>query len=71
MKTTYIAILDTHYRIFAVGETKDEALNNLLKGYKKHFPGDRKPEKPLKTGMSLIDYYGGTIQKVENGYASE
>lgn len=68
----YIAILRTHYEIYAIGETEEEAKRNIVKGYKKAFP--RAEDRSVKpTYEELHEYFGIHIHKIDpkRGYAHE
>lgn len=68
----YLAILRTHYEIYALGVTEEEAKKNVVKGYKKIYPNknDRSVEKA--TFKELEEYFGIAIHYIDNrGYTSE
>lgn len=68
----YIAILRTHYEVYAIGATEEEAKKNIVKGYKKAYP--RKEDRSVKaTFEELRDYFGVHIPKIDSrkGYAIE
>lgn len=67
----YIGILKTYYEVYAIGKTKDEVKENIIKGYKALYPiNDRQFENP--SFDDLNDYFGCRIAKIDsNGYAHE
>lgn len=68
----HIGVLETYYRIFAIGKNEEEVLKNLLKGYKKTYP--KKEERTItnpKNAWELIEYFGGGIHQIKDGFASE
>lgn len=68
----YIAILRTHYEVYAIGATEEEVKRNIVKGYKKAYP--RKEDRSVKaTFEELRDYFGVHIHKIDSrkGYAIE
>lgn len=68
----YIAILRTHYEVYAIGATEEEAKRNIVKGYKKAYP--RKEDRSVKpTFEELHDYFGIHIYNIDpkKGYAIE
>jgi hypothetical protein len=68
----YIAILRTHYEVYAIGATEEEVKKNIVKGYKKAYP--RKEDRSVKADYDeLHDYFGIHIHKIDprKGYAIE
>ena len=68
----YIAILFTNYEIYAIGNTEEEAKQNVVKGYKKMYP--RKEDRSVEhaTYEELNEYFGIHVYKVgKGGYAIE
>ena len=67
----YIAILRTHYEVYAIAETEDEVKRNIVKGYKKAYSKDNRSVKA--TYEELHDYFGVHIHKIDpkKGYAIE
>lgn len=65
----FIAVLETKYQVYAIGETKEEAEKNLLKGYKKSFPKDEREFENPKSAEELIEHFGGGIYQTKNGFA--
>lgn len=68
----YIGILPTHYEVYAIGKTEEEAKKNLVKGYKKLYP--RSEDRTVKaTFEELHDYFGCSIYKIDpkKGYTTE
>lgn len=67
----FLAVLRTHYEIYAIGSTKAESEKNLLKGYKESFPKEDRTIKSPKSAQELFDYFGGGVHEIKNGYVSE
>ena len=68
----YIAILDTHYAIYAVGETETAVKRNIVKGYKKTYPNKKTRSVENATFEELNEYFGIRVFEIKNGeYVSE
>lgn len=68
----YIAILRTHYEVYAIGATEEEVKKNIVKGYKKAYP--RKEDRSVKANYEeLHEYFGIHIHEIDpkKGYATE
>lgn len=68
----YLAILETNYEIYAIGQTEEDVRRNIVKGYKRMYPRkeDRSVEKV--TYEELNDFFGIAIYEIgKRGYAIE
>lgn len=68
----YLAVLRSHYEVYAIGETEEEVKRNIVNGYKKCYrSGARTIENP--TFDELHDYFGCCIHEIDpqKGYTHE
>lgn len=60
----YIAILQTHYEIYAIGATEAEAQRHIVEGYKTAFSeGYREFDDP--TFEDLRDFFGCIVSEID------
>lgn len=68
----YIAILNTYYAIYAVGETEKDVKRNIVKGYVNTYPRKETRSVENATFKALNEHFGIQIVEIKNGeYVSE
>lgn len=68
----WIAVLSTYYEIYAIGETREEAMKNCAKGYRKFYKKEERSEETKHgTVKELNDYFGINSFKLHDKWCSQ